>query len=153
MSCPRRLTLALASLVLASGGGAAAAPGKSHVRATAGHTTTVTIGPGPVTAALSSHGYRLDLRLRPNRATVAGTIALALTRHGRPVSGARVRLTFTMLDMNMGGLTGLLRQTAPGRYGHTAPVLGMSGRWGLRLTVLPAHAKPFSVDLVDRMGA
>jgi hypothetical protein len=28
-----------------------------------------------------------------------------------------------MLDMDMGGLTGLLPQTGPGRYSHPGPVL------------------------------
>ncbi len=99
------------------------------------------------------HGYRLELRLVPNRAWVAGTVSLALSRNEKPVTGARVRLTFTMLDMEMGGLAGLLPETAPGRYGHAGPILGMGGRWSLRLDVEPPRARAFRVMVIDRMGA
>jgi YtkA-like len=148
MNETRRLVVGVAALALAGGLASAAASGAG---ATAHRVTTETVGPGPVTTTVRAHGYRIELALRPNRATVAGRISLALSRNGKPVSGARVRLTFTMLDM--GGLTGLLPQTAAGRYGNAGPILGMSGRWGLRFDITPRHVARFSVNIVDRIGA
>jgi hypothetical protein len=59
------------------------------------------------------------------------------------VNDARVRITFTMVGM--GRLTGLLPQTAAGLYSHPGPILGMSGRWAIRLDITPRHAAQFSV--------
>jgi hypothetical protein len=114
---------------------------------------SVAVGPGPVTTVLRSRPYQLELRLMPNRAALPGTVSVKLLKAGRPVNGARVKLTFSMLEMDMGQLSGLLPQTAPGRYAHAGPVLGMGGRWGLRFDVAPPGAKPFSVTVVDRIGA
>lgn len=148
-----------ASLVLLSGGAAVAA-GRF------GHTATDTLrthrepvsaaartGSRPFATRLVTHGYRLELRVAPNRATVAANAALVLTRRGKPVNGARVRLTYTTLEMEMASLVRLLPQTAPGRYAAPGPVLGMSGRWGLRVDVAPPSSAPFSVRLVDRVRA
>jgi hypothetical protein len=80
-------------------------------------------------------------------------VSVRLMRGGRAVNGARITLTFSMLDMPMTGLSGLLPQTKTGTYAHTGPILGMAGRWGLHLDVSPRGAKPFSVDAVDRIAA
>jgi hypothetical protein len=94
----------------------------------------------------------LHLRVAPNRATAAGIVSVQLLKGGRPVNAARVRLTFSMLDMPMGQFSGLLPQTGTGTYAHAGPVLGMGGRWGLRFDVKPPGAAPFSVNLVDRVA-
>lgn len=114
---------------------------------------SVAVGPGPVTTVLSARPFRLELRLTPNRATLRGTISVRLLKGGRPVNGARVKLTFSMLDMDMGRLSGLLPQTASGTYAHAGPVLGMGGHWGLRFDVAPPGAAPFSITVVDRMDS
>lgn len=157
MKHPKRLsTIGAVALVLVAGGALAVATNTSGhsnpLVPTAASNTSVSVGPGPVSTVLHSHRYRLELRLTPNRATAAGTISLKLAKQGRPVNGARVRLTFAMVDMDMGQLTGLLPQTAPGSYDHAGPVLGMGGRWRLRFDVTPRHGKPFSVTVVDRIG-
>ena len=64
-------------------------------------------------------------------------MSIRLFKAGRPVDGAQVRVTLTMLDMAMGSLTSALPQTAPGRYERPAPVLGMSGRWQIALAITP----------------
>jgi hypothetical protein len=111
-----------------------------------------TVGPGPVATQLRIHGYRLELRLMPNRATVAAGATVDLSRHGAPVDGAQVRLTYTMLGMGpAAGIVRVLPRIAPGRYGDPGPTLGMGGRWGLRVDVTPRQAAPLRVDLVDRM--
>jgi len=106
------------------------------------------VGPGPVTARLDAGPYRLQLHVTPNRAQRTGVVTVALFLGGRPVDGARVSLTVTMLDMNMGSFALVLPQTRSGVYGRTFPVVGMGGRWDLRLDVAGAS----SVHVVDRMA-
>lgn len=139
-----RIAAGIAAAVLLSGGAAAAAT----ERVASG---TKTVGPGRVATRLRLHNYRLELRLMPNRATVAARAAVTLSSRGTPVNGARVELTYTMVGMGMAGIVRVLAQTAPGRYADAGPTLGMSGRWALRVDVRPRHGAPFHVDLVDRM--
>jgi hypothetical protein len=113
----------------------------------------VQVGPGPVLTVLHAGAYRLELRLAPNRASRRGIVAVTLLKQNRPVNGARVRLTVTMLDMNMGSFTVLLPRTRSGTYARTAPVLGMSGRWGWRFDMTPPGAKHFTLTVTDHMGA
>lgn len=112
----------------------------------------VRVGPGPVSATVPVLGYRLEVRLTPNRASQPDAVSVRLQRGRRPVNGAHVRLTFSMLDMDMGQLTGRLPQTGPGHYARTVPVLGMDGRWALRLDIAPTNAAPFTATILDRMG-
>ncbi|HEY8868102.1 MAG TPA: hypothetical protein VIM30_01780 [Candidatus Limnocylindrales bacterium] len=137
----------VAAVISTSGQSKALTP----LKATRGN-ASVAVGPGPVTTVLSSRPYQLELRLTPNRAALPGTVSVKLLKGGRPVNGARVRLTFSILEMDMGKLSGLLPQTAPGRHAHAGRVLGMGGRWGLRFGVAPPGATPFSLTVVDQMG-
>ena len=74
--------------------------------------------------------------LGPNRASVANRLAIRLTDHGRPVSGARVRVSFSMPSMGMwNAYTAVLTPAGAGRYAGTVPVLGMAGQWQLRIDV------------------
>ena len=107
----------------------------------------------PATRVMNTSGYRVELHVTPNRAPRAITVALLITRNGKPVSAAHVRLTLTMLDMPMPGIAHELRQTAPGRYGGGGLALGMPGRWGFRLDVAPPGARRFAASVVDRVGA
>jgi YtkA-like len=109
------------------------------------------VAPQPFAKRRSVRGYALELHVAPNRPTASARATLVLTRGGRPVNGARVRLTYRMLDMPMPDVVRALPQTSPGRYADAGPVLGMSGRWGLRVDVAPPRAAPFSIRLLDRM--
>lgn len=142
MLSTRRLATTLAvSLFLASIAAAVAAAGAD-------------VGPGPATATLTRLPYRLELRLSPNKAAVAGTISIRLTRDGRPVDHARIRATFTMLDMDMGSVTKRVPHAGPpGLYARPAPVLGMGGHWRVRIHVTPAGGAAFTVSVVDDVGA
>ncbi len=109
-----------------------------------------TVGPGPVMTVRRAGRYELSVRVTPNHASSSSVISVKLLKGGRPVSGARVKLTFSMLDMEgMGQLTGLLPQRSAGQYRRTGPVLGMSGRWALKFDVAPPGTTPFKVDLID----
>jgi predicted metal-binding membrane protein len=110
------------------------------------------VGPGPVTSVLRANGYELELHVNPNRAYRASTLSLRLLKGGRPVDRAGVRTTFTMLDMEMPGVSTRLPQTGPGTYSRTVPVLGMAGRWGLDIGVTPARGKLFVVRVLDRVA-
>jgi hypothetical protein len=100
---------------------------------------------------VQEEGYRVELRLSPNKSLARGRLSVKLTRQGQPLSGARVRVAFTMLEMPMPGLSAPLAESAPGRYDHAGLRL-MFGRWGLRLFVEPQGDTPFSLSLVDRVG-
>ena len=49
--------------------------------------------------------------------------------------GADVKVSFAMLDMEMGEQAYQLTETAPGVYAQTAPALVMVGHWGLAFDV------------------
>jgi len=99
-----------------------------------------------------SSGYQLDLRIAPNRATRRGTVSMNVRKGDQVVNGARVRARFTMLDMDMGGVTVRLPQTGPGTYSASEPVLGMAGRWGLRFEIVPPGRRSSTLMIVDRIG-
>jgi copper transport protein len=108
------------------------------------------VGPGPVNEVVTQNGYRLALRVSPNRAAVPNSFQVGITRGGQPVRKADVTVDFTMLDMEMGQQAYRLTERAPGVYSHTAPALVMVGHWGLSFAIAPKGATPFTVLLIDR---
>jgi copper transport protein len=109
-------------------------------------------GPGPVSTVVTRNGYRLDLRVTPNRAATQNEFSVHITHGGAPVRGADVIATFTMLDMEMPSQSDRLAETQPGTYVRSAPALVMVGHWGLSFQVQPKGGQPFSVLLLDRAG-
>jgi copper transport protein len=107
------------------------------------------VGPGPVTQVVESNGYRLELRVDPNKAAVPNDFSVRITRGGQPVRGADVTASFTMLDMEMGQQAYHLSETSPGVYTHAAPALVMVGHWGLSFDVELQGRQPFTVLVVD----
>jgi copper transport protein len=103
-----------------------------------------------VAKAVEKAGYRVALRVEPNRAAVPNRFEVTLTRGGKPVTGAAVTAGFAMLDMEMGTQAYRLRETAPGVYGREAPALVMVGHWGLTFDVEPPRAAPFTVTILDK---
>jgi hypothetical protein len=110
------------------------------------------VGPGPGAMFVRTHGYALELRLEPNRALRPGAVSLKLLKGQRPVRGARVRATYTMLDMEMGEVSARLPQVSAGTYSRSGTVLTMAGRWRLRLEIAPRGTKPFTVGIVDHVA-
>jgi copper transport protein len=109
-------------------------------------------GPGPVSTIVTRNGYRLELRVTPNRAATQNEFSVRITRGGAPVRGADVVATFTMLDMEMPSQSDRLAETQPGTYVRSAPALVMVGHWGLSFQVQPRGGRPFSVLLLDKAG-
>jgi copper transport protein len=107
-------------------------------------------GPGPVTKVVNEHGYRLEFHVTPNRAAVPNQFAVRIDRGTKPVRGADVTASFTMLDMEMPAQTYKLPEVTPGLYEHSAPALVMVGHWGLSFAIAPKGSPPFTVLLVDR---
>ena len=110
----------------------------------------VRVGPGPVAASVNQNGYKLRVLVAPNKAVAANSFALSITRHGRPVTGANVTLSFAMLDMQMPNQEYQLAETSPGVYTRKAPALVMVGHWGLSFEVTPTGGAPFTALVVDR---
>ena len=108
------------------------------------------VGPGAVAKVVEENGYRLALRVTPNRAAVPNSFEVGLTKGGKPVANADVTVTFAMLDMEMGEQAYHLTETAPGRYGKAAPALVMVGHWGLSFDVRPPGGRAFTVLVVDK---
>ena len=114
--------------------------------------TTQDVGPGPVRTVLRAYGYRLELRITPNRVSTSGLMSVELSKAGHPVNGAHVAVTFTSLNMKMPRLVRLLPQTGQGRYLRPAPALRMGGRWRLHLVVAPTDESAFVVTIIDRVA-
>jgi copper transport protein len=110
---------------------------------------SATVGPGPVTTVMKRGAYRLEFHVQPNRAAVPNSFAIRITRAGKPVRGADVTVTFSMLDMAMGSQAYHLAEANGGLYRHSAPALVMVGRWGLNFEIQPPGQQPFNVLLVD----
>jgi len=110
------------------------------------------VGPGPVSEVVTQNGYRLAVRVAPNKAAVPNSFQVAISRGGKPVRNADVTLDFAMLDMEMGQQAYHLTETSPGTYGRAAPALVMVGHWGLSFQVAPPGQRPFTVLLVDKAG-
>jgi copper transport protein len=109
------------------------------------------VGPGAVSRTVDENGYKLALRVSPNRAAVPNSFQVQIQRGGRPVRHADVSVEFTMLDMDMGQQAYGLTETAPGTYARTnTPALVMVGHWGLTLRIAPPGQKPFDVLVVDK---
>jgi copper transport protein len=107
-------------------------------------------GPGPVTQVVSKNGYQLEFHVTPNRAAAPNEFAVRIDRGGRPVPGADVTATVTMLDMEMQQQSYKLSEASPGLYEHSAPALVMVGHWGLSFAIAPRGGTPFTVLLIDR---
>ena len=132
----------LAAAVLSS-----LAPPSKALAAISGSTKRV--GPGAVTSTVEKAGYRMDVRVSPNKAAVPNDFSVHITRDGQPVRGADVLARFTMLDMEMTPQTYKLTETSPGTYAHAAPALVMVGHWGVAFDVTPTGRPPFDILLVD----
>jgi copper transport protein len=132
----------LAAAVLSS-----LAPPSKALAAISGSTQRV--GPGPVTSTVEKAGYRVDVRVAPNKAAVPNDFSVHITRNGQPVRGADVLARFTMLDMEMTPQAYRLTETSPGTYSHAAPALVMVGHWGVAFDVTPTGRTPFDILLVD----
>jgi copper transport protein len=103
-----------------------------------------------VNQVVTRNGYRIELRVAPNRAAAPNTFAIRVTKDGKPVRKASVIAGFAMLDMEMGTQSSVLPERAPGLYERTAPALVMVGHWGLSFEITPAGQQPFTVTLIDR---
>jgi len=110
---------------------------------------SATAGPGPVTEVVERYGYRVEMRVTPNKVAVPDNYVVRITRNGAPARGATVIATFTMLDMEMPTQAYRLAERSPGVYEHSSEALVMVGRWGLTFEVQPAGAQAFDVVIVD----
>jgi copper transport protein len=119
-------------------------------KALAGVASATHVGPGTVAETVTHGPYRLDFRVQPNRAAVPNSFSVAISANGKPVRGADVTTTFTMLDMQMGQLAYNLPETDPGTYTRSAPALVMVGHWGLSFDIRPKDGQPFTAILVDK---
>ena len=112
----------------------------------------VHVGPGPVSTTVQRNGYTVKAGVTPNRAAQPNKFVVAITRDGKPVTGANVTTTFSMLDMEMGQQEYAFKETSPGVYERSAPSLLMVGHWGIAFHIEPPGGQPFDVVLVDRAG-
>jgi copper transport protein len=108
------------------------------------------VGPGPVAETVNENGYRIAVRISPNRAALPDTFTLHITRNGKPVRNANVVTRFDMLDMEMQQQSFAFPEVSPGTYEKSAPALVMVGHWGLTFEITPPGGKPFEVLVVDR---
>jgi YtkA-like len=101
----------------------------------------------------SSTGYSVTVTMTPNHANGPIALSMLVFGHGRALSGARARVSFSMPSMNMSNAyTAPLRARAGGHYAAAIPVLGMAGRWRLRFELMPRSGRPFHVVVDDRIA-
>ena len=108
-----------------------------------------TVGPSRVASTVTQNGYTFRVLVNPNKVAQENSFALQITKHGQPVTGADVTLTFEMLDMQMQNQEYQMKETRPGVYSHSAPALVMTGRWGLAFNITPRGGSPFTAFIVD----
>jgi hypothetical protein len=97
--------------------------------------------------------YELRVQSVPRRLGLATIAAVKLLKGGHSVDEARVRLTFSMPAMpSMHGLSTVLRETAPGLYAHTSPIL-TAGRWQATVQVTPPDSTRFKASFTYRISA
>ena len=96
-------------------------------------------------------GYELHFHFTPNKAAVPNTFSVQITKNGKPVRGADVTATFTMLDMEMQQVAYNLPESGPGAYKRAnTPALVMVGRWGVGFDIRPrGSSTPLDVLLLD----
>jgi copper transport protein len=101
-------------------------------------------------ATVKKNGYTLHFAFTPNKAAVPNAFAVKIEKDGRPVKGADVTATFTMLDMEMQQQEYSLPQKSSGAYARAnVPALVMVGRWGVNFNIQPPGATPLQVLLLD----
>jgi copper transport protein len=101
-------------------------------------------------AMVKKNGYTLHFHFSPNKAAVPNTFAVKVEKNGKPVKGAAVTATFTMLDMEMPQQEFTLPQQSQGAYQRAnVPALVMVGRWGVNFNITPPGATPLQVLLLD----
>jgi YtkA-like len=99
-------------------------------------------------------GVALTLALTPNRDHGPNQVWVRISRGGRPLTGARVTVAFSMPSMNMWNVyRASLAPAGAGRYLATVPVLGMAGRWRLGVGVVPSRGRSVRLAVTDRLGA
>ncbi len=108
-----------------------------------------TVGPSRVASTVTQNGYTFRVLVNPNKVAQENSFALQITKHGQPVTGADVTLTFEMLDMQMQNQEYQMKEIRPGVYSHSAPALVMTGRWGLAFNITPRGGSPFTAFIVD----
>jgi copper transport protein len=101
---------------------------------------------------VEKNGYRLEFKVDPNKAAVPNFFGVKITRAGKPVRGADVTATFSMLDMTMQQLAYHLPEHGAGSYSRSAPALVMVGHWGLAFDIRPPGGTALDVLILDRAG-
>jgi copper transport protein len=111
---------------------------------------TAKVGPGPASTVVEKNGYRMEFAFSPNRAAVPNTFSVKISKGGKPVTGADVTATFTMLDMEMQQLAYSLPESSPGVFMRpNTPALVMVGRWGIAFDIRPPGGSPIDVLVED----
>jgi hypothetical protein len=97
-------------------------------------------------------GYSVSVVVTPNHPSGPNGLSVRVAESGRPLRRARVTVAFSMPSMKMwNAYTVTLAPAGRGRYAATVPVIGMAGRWQLRLDVSPRVGQAFRIAVADRM--
>jgi hypothetical protein len=123
---------------------------KPNLSAQSAQHSPIRVGPGPVERTIAAGGLKLKLAIEPNSAAAHNVVAIALTRGGSPVSGARIAITYGMPAMAMNNVfTSTLPGQTAGAYSIREPVEGMAGLWTMHVHVTPASGAPFDLVVAD----
>lgn len=124
---------------------APATPVSAPVQVAAGARRAV--GPGAFATAILRDGYRVAIRVSPNRASTSNRVAVSVRRDGELVRDADVRLTANMEAMDMG--VGHYQLDGRTLYSARPPAWLMPGLWQLVVSVQPVGGPAVRVALDD----
>lgn len=107
------------------------------------------VGPKPGQVVVRHGANAITLRVTPNSSQRWNTFTVTATTGGVKVRRARVRLTFSMVGMDMGTMRFAMKEIRPAMYRYVGPGLLMSGIWHLHVDVAPRRGRPFVADIRD----
>ena len=111
---------------------------------------TARVGPGPVKEVLTKNGYRIELRVAPNRAAAPNTFSIRIAKDGQPVRGRERDRKLCDARHGDGHTEVRSARAGAGPLRARAPALVMVGHWGMSFEITPPGRQPFTITFVDR---
>jgi copper transport protein len=99
-------------------------------------------------------GAQVTLSVTPNRIGENQFSVVLKNRQGKPIKDIeQVQLTFTMLEMDMGKETAVLKKAAEGEYQTEGLHFSMAGHWNVHVHVLTKSLESIDSDFRVMVGS
>ena len=115
---------------------------------------TAMSSPGPFKETNTIHGGQITFEVTPNVIGENTFILLLRNQKGQPMKAIeQVTLTFTSLDMEMGGDTKTLIKVQDGKYKAQGMNFNMAGRWNVHVHALTKDLETLDTDFKILVGS